>query len=95
MKNENSIRSTSLLPIERIQQCIYVVRGRNVMLDSDLAGLYGVQTKVLLQAVKRNIERFPADFMFQLSAGEFEILRSQIVTSRWGGRRYPPYESGI
>jgi len=68
------------------------------MLDSNLAGLYGVQTKVLLQAIKRNIERFPADFMFQLSAGEFEILRSQIVTSRWGGRRYAPYaftEQGV
>jgi len=74
------------------------MRGRKVMLDSDLAGLYGVQTKVLLQAIKRNIERFPADFMFQLSAGEFEILRSQFVTSRWGGRRYAPYaftEQGV
>lgn len=98
MENKNSIRSTSLAPIERIQQCIYAIRGRNVMLDSDLAGLYGVQTKVLLQAVKRNIERFPADFMFQLSAGDFEILRSQFVTSRWGGRRYAPYaftEQGV
>jgi len=98
MKNKNSIGSTSLAPIERIQQCICAIRGRNVMLDSDLAGLYGVQTKVLLQAVKRNIERFPPDFMFQLSAGEFEILRSQFVTSRWGGRRYAPYaftEQGV
>lgn len=98
MENKNSIRSTSLVPIERIQKCIYVIRGRKVMLDSDLAGLYGVQTKVLLQAIKRNIERFPADFMFQLSADEFEILRSQIVTSSWGGRRYAPYaftEQGV
>jgi len=98
MRNKNSIRSTSLVPIERIQKCIYVIRGRKVMLDSDLAELYGVQTKVLLQAVKRNVDRFPADFMFQLSAREFEILRSQIVTSSWGGRRYAPYaftEQGI
>jgi len=73
MKDRAAIQSASLVPIERIQQCIYAIRGRNVMLDSDLAGLYGVQTKVLLQAVKRNIERFPADFMFQLSAGEFGI----------------------
>jgi hypothetical protein len=64
MKNKNSIRNASLVPIERIQKCIYMMRGRKVMLDSDLAGLYGVQTKVLLQAIKRNIERFPADFMF-------------------------------
>lgn len=81
MKDKTSIQNTSLVPIERIQKCIYVIRGRKVMLDSDLAGLYGVATKALLQAIKRNIERFPADFMFQLSAGEFEILRSQIVTS--------------
>ena len=63
-----------------------------------MAELYGVQTKVLLQAVKRNIERFPPDFMFQLSSSEFRILRSQIVTSSWGGRRYAPYaftEQGV
>jgi len=90
MRTNTSMRNTSLVPIERIQKCIYVIRGRKVMLDSDLAGLYGVETKVLLQAVKRNIERFPSDFMFQLSASEFKILRSQIVTSSWGGRRYAP-----
>ncbi len=98
MKNKNSIQSTSLVPTERIQKCIYMMRGRKVMLDSDLAGLYGVQTKVLLQAIKRNIERFPADFMFQLSTSEFKILRSQFVTSSWGGRRYAPYaftEQGV
>jgi len=98
MKNKNSIQSTSLVPTERIQKCIYMMRGRKVMLDNDLAGLYGVQTKVLLQAIKRNIERFPADFMFQLSTSEFKILRSQIVTSSWGGRRYAPYaftEQGV
>jgi len=86
------------VPTERIQKCIYMMRGRKVMLDNDLAGLYGVQTKVLLQALKRNIERFPPDFVFQLSASEFRILRSQIVTSSWGGRRYAPYaftEQGV
>ncbi len=69
------------------------------MLDTDLAELYSVETKVLNQAVRRNIERFPEDFMFQLSGEEFDFLRSQSVTSsQWGGRRYPPYaftEQGI
>jgi hypothetical protein len=68
------------------------LRGQNIMLDVDLALLYGVSTKALLQAVKRNPLRFPIDFMFQLTASEVAILRSQIVTSRsWGGRRYRPY----
>ncbi len=92
------LRQSSLIPVERIQKSIYVIRGHKVMLDSDLASLYGVETKVLLQAVRRNKERFPIDFMFQLSTGEFKILRSQIVTSSWGGRRYAPYaftEQGI
>ena len=68
------------------------------MLDADLAALYEVETKVLVQAVKRNIERSPADFMFQLSKEEFDRLRSQFVTSKRGGRRYPPYaftEQGV
>jgi hypothetical protein len=68
------------------------------MLDSDLAELYGVATKVLIQAVKRNIDRFPDDFMFQLTKQELGNLRSQFVTSSWGGRRYPPYaftEQGV
>lgn len=68
------------------------------MLDQDLAKLYGVETKVLNQVVKRNIERFPEDFMFQLTEEEFRNLRSQIVTSSWGGRRTPPYaftEQGV
>ncbi len=60
------------------------------MLDFHLAELYGVGTKVLLQAVKRNLDRFPGDFMFQVTEQEFSILGSQIVTSRWGGRRYLP-----
>lgn len=68
------------------------------MLDADLAVLYGIETKVLVQAVKRNLDRFPVDFMFQLTKDEFEHLRSQSVTSRWGGRRYMPYvftEQGV
>ena len=68
------------------------------MLDADLAALYGVDTKVFVQAVRRNVDRFPADFMFQLTKQEFDNLRSQIVTSSWGGRRYPPYaftEQGV
>ena len=67
--------------IEKIQHCIHEIRGQRVMLDFDLAALYGVETRVLNQSVKRNIERFPEDFMFQLTKGELEILRSQFVTS--------------
>jgi hypothetical protein len=88
---------------------IHLIRGRRVMLDSDLATLYQVETKVFNQAVKRNEDRFPEDFMFRLTAEEAsrvkprvmsddQILRSQIVTSRWGGRRYEPFvftEQGI
>ncbi len=82
----------SIVPVERIERSILLIRGRQVMLDADLAKLYEVETKVLNQAVKRNIERFPEDFMFQLSEEEFDFLRSQSVTSsQWGGRRYPPY----
>jgi phage regulator Rha-like protein len=85
-------KTQAIVPVERIESRILLVRGHKVMLDSDLAELYGVQTKVLVQAVKRNVERFPADFMFRLSKQEFTNLRSQFVTSsQWGGRRYPPY----
>lgn len=69
---------------------IYLIRGQKVMLDNDLAELYGVETKRLNEQVRRNIERFPEDFMFQLTETEWEILRSQIATSRWGGRRKLP-----
>ena len=83
----------------QIQNLIYEIRGYKVMLDSDLAALYEVETKVLNQAVKRNLERFPADFMFQLTVEEFKILRSQNVTSpKGGGRQYLPYvftEQGV
>ncbi len=81
-----------------IEKKIFLIRGLNVMLDKDLAELYGVQTKVFIQAVKRNKKRFPDDFMFQLSKREFTNLRSQFVTSSWGGRRYLPYaftEQGV
>lgn len=88
----------ALVPVESIAQSILLLRGQKVLLDADLAELYGVETKVLLQAVKRNRERFPEDFMFQLTADEFGNLRSQFVTSSWGGRRYAPYvftEQGV
>ena len=81
-----------------VQNLIYEIRGQKVMLDSDLAKLYQVETKVLNQAVRRNIKRFPEDFMFQLDNKEFANLKSQIVTSSWGGRRTPPLaftEEGI
>ena len=81
-----------------IEKMIYEIRGQKVMLDSELAELYQIETKKLIQAVKRNIERFPGDFMFQLTNEEFTVLRSQFVTSSWGGRRYMPYaftEHGI
>ncbi len=90
---KSQIGTSSLaIPHERIERRILLIRGQKVMLDADLAELYGVETKVLNQAVKRNIDRFPADFMFQLSAEESEGLRSQIVTSNAGrgGRRYNP-----
>ncbi|GBD96562.1 ORF6N domain protein [bacterium BMS3Abin06] len=85
---------------EVIEGKIYIIRGHKVMLDSDLAELYEAETKVLLQAVKRNLERFPSDFMFQLNNQEVISLRSQIVTSKSsrGGRRYLPYvftEQGV
>lgn len=87
-----------LILAERIENRIFQVRGKKVMLDSDLALLYDVETKVLIQAVKRNKIRFPEDFMFQLTKQEFISLRSQFVTSNRGGRRYLPYaftEQGV
>ena len=79
------------VPAEVIQSKIYLIRGHKVMFDGDLAKLYGVPTKVFNQQVKRNLKRFPGDFMFQLSLEEVQNLRSQFVTSSWGGRRYAPY----
>jgi hypothetical protein len=89
-----------LKKLEQLQELIYEIRGQKVMLDSDLAVLYGVELKVMNQAVKRNNGRFPLDFMFQLTNDEWEFLRSQIVTSKnnRGGRRYAPYvftEQGV
>ena len=75
----------------KIESLIYEIRGHKVMLDRDLAKLYGVETKVLNQAVKRNIKRFPEDFMFQLTSEEYTVLKSQIVTSSWGGTRKLPF----
>ncbi|MFY8189890.1 MAG: ORF6N domain-containing protein [Bacteroidia bacterium] len=77
-------KKNELLIQERITKAIYVIRGQKVKIDSELAEMYEVDTKVLNQAVKRNISRFPKDFMFQLSANEWENLRSQFVTSSWG-----------
>lgn len=74
-----------------IRSKIYEIRGQRVMLDFDLASMYGVETRALNQSVKRNIERFPEDFMFQLTKEELDVLKSQIVTSSWGGMRKLPY----
>ena len=82
-------KSQSVVPIERIAVQIFLIRGENVMLEAGLAELYGVETRTLVQAVKRNAERFPEDFMFQLSRQEFENLRSQTVMSSWGGATRP------
>ena len=88
----------SLIPVERIEKRILLIRGEKVMLDKDLAELYGVNTGALNRAVKRHNDRFPQDFMFQLTKEELENLRCQFGTSSWGGRRYPPYaftEQGV
>ena len=114
MAKKNEIakaESASLQPLENIENLIHVIRGKQVMLDRDLARLYGVETFRLNEQVKRNIERFPEDFMFQLSKEEFEnlksqiaissgdeILKSQIAISSWGGTRKLPYvfsENGV
>jgi len=93
--------NTSLVPLDAVERAIHLVRGHRVMLDEDLAALYGVTVKVLNQAVKRNVERFPSDFMFQLAAAEAALLRSQIVTfkvMRGQHRKYEPYaftEQGV
>ncbi len=92
-------RSKAVIPAERIERTILLIRNQKVMLSTDLAELYGVEPRALVQAVKRNIERFPEDFMFQLNEDEFSDLKSQFVTSSWGGsRRAAPYaftEQGV
>lgn len=94
------MNKTDLISIERVEKIIHFIRGEKVMLDRDLALLYGVETKMLNRAVKRNLRRFPVDFMFQLTENEADGLRCQIGTSNKGrgGRRYLPYvftEQGV
>ncbi|MBF0494759.1 MAG: ORF6N domain-containing protein [Candidatus Omnitrophica bacterium] len=87
-----------LIPAERIENKIYLIRGHKVMIDADLAELYKVETARLTRQVRRNFDRFPPDFMFKLTAKEFENLRCQFGISSWGGRRYLPYvftEQGV
>jgi phage regulator Rha-like protein len=89
---------SSVVPVVIIERKIYLIRGQKVMLSTDLALLYEVEPRVLLQSVKRNIERFPPDFMFQLDYQEVTNLKSQIVISSWGGLRKLPYaftENGV
>lgn len=96
---------TSLIPAERIERAIFLIRGRKVLLDTELAKLYGVSVGRLNEAVKRNLARFPEDFMFQLNREEFSELKSlnlisqsAISSPRWGGRRTSPYaftEQGV
>ena len=92
-------KDAALVPSERIERLILLIRGQKVMLSTHLAELYQVEPRVLVQAVKRNIARFPQDFMFQLTEEEFSNLKSQIVISSWGGlRRAAPYaftEQGV
>ncbi len=93
-KKENVV----VVPDELVMNKIYLIRNQKVMLDSDLSELYHVDTKVLNQQVKRNLKRFPEDFMFQLTDKEFENLKSQFVTSSWGGKRKLPFvftEQGV
>jgi len=89
----------AMIPMERVERAILLIRGQKVLLDADLADLYGVETKALNQAVRRNPERFPPDFMFRLEEEEWAALRSQSVTSKGrGGRRTAPYvftEQGV
>ena len=85
-------KDTTVFSVERLEKSIYLIRDEKVMLDEDLARLYQVRTKVLVQAVKRNLDRFPVDFMFRLTNEEYSSLRSQIVTSSGrSGRRAQPY----
>jgi|WetSurMetagenome_2_1015567.scaffolds.fasta_scaffold00490_21 hypothetical protein len=98
MQNPISLPAVKKSAAAEAESCIRVLRGERVILDSDLAELYGVETRALVQAVRRNLDRFPSDFAFQLSKEEVDNLRSQSVTSSWGGRRYPPFaftEQGV
>lgn len=98
MPKLHPIPFSSYISHESIERKIYLIRGKKVMLDQDLSSLYHVQTKVLTRSVRRNLYRFPEDFMFQLTPEEFKNLRCQIGTSSWGGSRYTPLaftEQGI
>jgi hypothetical protein len=98
MTTKRKSKSKIGIPSARIENRILVIRGHKVMLDIDLAELYDVEAGQLNRAVKRNLDRFPPDFMFQLNVAEYESLRSQFGISRWGGRRYRPYafsEQGV
>lgn len=102
MQNKLIKISPEIIPEETVIRHIHFIRGQKVMLDADLAELYQVKTKAFIQAVKRNMNHFPTDFMFQLNNKEYECLRSQFVTSNngkgRGGRRYLPYaftEQGV
>ena len=79
------------MELQLIQNKIYEIRGQRVMIDRDLAEMYGVETRRLNEQIKRNMKRFPEDFMFQLTREEFENLKSQFATSSWGGTRKLPY----
>ncbi len=82
---------SGLIGVSEVKEKIIELRGQKILLDNDLAALYAVSSKRLIEQVKRNKERFPSDFMFQLTKEELEFLRSQYATSSWGGRRYLPY----
>ena len=79
------------MELEQIKQSIHEIRGKKVMLDYELAKLYEVETKYLKRSVRNNLNRFPSDFMFELSTEEWAVLRSQFASSSWGRQRYPPY----
>jgi hypothetical protein len=85
------VNKKSLILVDRIEKAILLLHGQKVMLDADLAELYGVETRVLVQAVKRNLERFPEDFMFQLNKDDVDFLRSQIVTLKKGRGQHSKY----
>ena len=89
--NKTKMKNSSIIPQEIIENKIFLIRGKKVMLDRDLSILYEVKTMVLNQAIKRNADRFPEDFMFQLTKSEFENLKSHFVISSWGGTRKLPY----
>ncbi|HSH95914.1 MAG TPA: ORF6N domain-containing protein [Roseimicrobium sp.] len=98
LKGGNMDGQTGLVSLERIEHAIILIRGERVMLSTELADLYGVEPRVLIQAVKRNHSRFPTDFMFQLTVQEWQNLKSQFVISSWGGSRTPPHaftEQGV